>query len=404
MTVESFYETLKFAVEVDVRLRLQTSLEAIRDTLNSLVTSPAHPQQQSSLASALKTFTSAAEALDRTLTPSQASSLADAGGAEFFDPRIAEKVKAAVASNAMTPSVARDFVQDLANRRANYLLTVEQTLSGLGSLGVSSQELTPGTVSLAFVIPRELYDNELESFAKELKFISHLIEHFGEAVTGEAEPVFLEGPSSSIPTIAVAASAKVTESIATVVSKFLESWEKAEKVRRIRQELFDMGLKKQTFDDLTEQIRATVDEVIEDSIQITLSNYNGDKDPIRRQQLESALRQDTRRLFGQIERGLTIQFRARISSDADQSDRIALEAVDRMSREMQFPPVASEPMLLTRGQVLEGDFDSIVVPKKTPAPHQPATNGVQPAPLAAAAASSGGGLSGGLWSRRRTDR
>lgn len=414
MTIESFYDTLKFAVEVDVRLRLQASLEAIRDTLNTLVTSPAHPQQQSSLASALKTFSAASQELGKALNPSQAALIAEAGGAEFFDRSIADKVKGAVSANAMTPSVARDFVQDLATRRSAFLTTVEQTLSGMATLGVSSQELAAGAVNLAFVIPRELFDNELESFAKELKFISHLIQHFGEAVTGELEPVFLEGSSSSIPTVTIAADAKVTASIATIVDKFLESWEKAEKVRRIRQELIEMGLKKQTFDDLTHQITTSVDEIVEESVHIVMSNYS--RDPVRKHQLDAALRQDTRRLFGQIERGLTIQFRAKPSTNADEADKAALETVDHISRRLQYPPVATEPMLLTRGQVLEGDFGSSTAPKKAPAPapvHE--TNGTQPAPIVAAVSASESSqdssssspalsLATGLFGRRRTDR
>ena len=398
MTIESFYETLKFAVEIDVRLRLQASLETIRETLNHLVTSPAHPQQQSSLASALKAFDSAAEELGRSLTPSQRSSIGEIIGAEFFDPSIAAKVKAVVASNAMTPSVARDFVQDLADRRARYLTTIEQTLSGLDTLGVRGQEFAPGAVNMVFNVPRELFDNELESFAKELTFIGQLVRHFSEAVTGEPEPVFLESSSSSVPSISVAVSARVTESLATIVNKFLGAWEKAEKVRRIRQELMEVGLKKQTFDDLTDQIRASVETVIEESIQITLNSYNHDE--TRKNQLESSLRRDTRRLFGQIERGLAIEFNARPSADADEADRIALKAIDRMSRELKFPPVATEPMLLTRGQILEGDFGSISVPKRNPPELEPPTNGTHPTPYAAAGASSGGGL----WGRRRNER
>jgi hypothetical protein len=395
MTIESFYETLKFAVEVDVRLRLQVSLEAIRDTLNSLVTSPAHPQQQSSLASALKAFTSASEELGKSLSPSQRSSIAEAGGAEFFDPSLAEKVRAVVAANAMTPSVARDFVQDLAGRRSTYLTTIEQTLSGLDSLGVTSQELEPGTANIAFAVPRDMFDNELASFAKELAFISNFIDHFSEAVTGAPQPVFLGG-SSSVPTVVVAASPKIIETIATIVSRFLETWERTNKVRRIRQELIEVGLKKQTFDDLTDQIRASVNEVIEESIEIALNGYDGDQ--ARKQQLDTALRRDTQRLFGQIERGLVIRFHARPGADADEADRTALESIDRMSREMKFPPTVSEPMLLNRGQLFEGAFDSVSVPKKTAAPQLPPTNGTQPAP-APAFASSGSG--GGLWGRRR---
>jgi len=393
MTIEGFYETLKSAVELDVQLRLQASLEAIQDTLNNLVSSPAHPQQQSTLATALKTFTAAAKELGHALTPSEISSIAQAGGAEFFDPSIADKVKTAVATNAMTPSVARDFVHDLATRRAIYLATMKQTLSGMDNLGISGHQPASGVPNVAFVIPPDMFDNQLASFAKELGFINNLIQHFSEALTGEPEPVTLEALSSSLPTVTVAASPKVAEGLATAVSKFLDAWERAEKIRRIRQELIEVGLKKQTFEDLTDQITTTVGDVIEESIQTTLSAYN--HDPARRQQLENALRQDTRRLFGQIERGLNIQFRASPVAGAADADRLALETVDRLSREMQFPKAAAEPMLLTRAQVLEGDFDSVSVPKKTPAP-QPAIPAAQPAPLAASG--------GSLWSRRRSDK
>lgn len=398
MNLESFYETLKFAIEVDVRLRLQTSLEAIRDSLNNLVASPAHPQQQSSLASTLKTFCAAAEELGEALPPSQASLIAEAGGAEFFSPSIGEKVKASVATNAMTPSVARDFVRDLADRRSSFLTTLEQTLSGLTTLGVTAQELAPGAASMAFVIPREIFGNELEPFAKELVFINQFVRHFNEAVTGEPIPVYLEGSSSSIPTVALAANPKITESIAKVVEHFLQEWGKADKVRRIRQELAEMGLKKQTFDELTEQIRNSVDQVVEDSVESTVSSFK--HDPARKHYLQSALRRDIRRLFGQIERGLVVQFRARFSTDLDQDDRSALDAIDHLSRKLQFPAAAAEPILLTRGQVLEGDFEPVTINRMTASAPPPASNGTRSSPPPAATVSIGGGL----WGRRRTDR
>lgn len=399
MNVESFYETLKFAIEVDVRLRLQASLEAIRESLNNLVASPAHPQQQSSLATALKTFCSAAEQLGDALPPSQMSLIAEAGGAEFFSPSIGEKVKVSVATNAMTPSVARDFVRDLADRRASYLTTLEQTLSGLSALGVTAQELAPGSANMAFVIPRELFGNELESFAKELVFINQFVGHFNESVTGEPIPVFLEGSSSSIPTVAVAANPKVTESIAKVVEHFLQEWGKADRVRRIRQELAEIGLKKQTFDELTDQIRNSVDQIVEDSVESTLSSFKHDS--ARKHHLASALRRDIRRLFGQIERGLVLQFRARFSTDLDQDDRSALDAIDHLSRKLQFPAPAAEPILLTQSQVLEGDFEPLIITNRT-IPAQPApANGTQQVPPPTPVFSTSGG---GLWGRRRTDR
>jgi hypothetical protein len=185
VTIEKFYETLRLVVDLDRDLRLQAGLESITAALSSLVNSPAQPTQQAALASALSAFIESAEKLGNSLTPSQTESVAAIGGGEFFDPLIADKVKFSIVTNAMTPSVARDFVQDLATRRSAFLATVRQTLAGMQELGVSTVDLKPGSADFAFAIPRDLFENQLGPFATELRFISRLIQHFSEAVTGE---------------------------------------------------------------------------------------------------------------------------------------------------------------------------------------------------------------------------
>ena len=86
MTVEKFYETLRLVVDLDRELQLQSGLEAINAALANLVTSPAQPTYQSTLASAIAAFVSSVEKLNRSLTPAQSVSIAEIGGTEFFDP------------------------------------------------------------------------------------------------------------------------------------------------------------------------------------------------------------------------------------------------------------------------------------------------------------------------------
>lgn len=263
----------------------------------------------------------------------------------------------------MTPSVANDFVQDLAARRSTFLTTVKSTLKGLNELNVHSTELEPGTADLAFVIPRDLFKNQLAPFAKELTFISRLMDHFGEAVTGKSQPVELEGLSSSSPTVALVAVTGAIAAIGTAVNKFLEAWEKIEKIRRLHAELKEIGIKKAALEELTEEITTTIEEVVEESTQITLANFPGE--PERKNELENAIRQDTSRLFGQIERGLTIQFRAEPTEDAGEAENAALDKISRISRTIQFPQIRNEPVLLTDGEILEGDIPTVKTSKKT---------------------------------------
>lgn len=355
MTLNKLYGTLKLMVQLDDQLHLQSGLVSIKDTLNNLVGSPAQPQYQSSLASALGQFSNSAAGLGSAVTASQAATIAEIGGQEFFDPQIAEKIKASVSANAMTPSVARDFAQDLANRRASFLETVRKTILGLESLNVSETALPAGAAEIAFLVPRDLFDNHLAEFAKELSFINRLIQHVGEGITGEPEPVELKTLSSSIPTITLGASLPVIETLATIVNKFLEAWERIKKIRKIRDELTEIGMKGKAVEELTEQVTTTVEEIVEESTQLVLANYNG-HDQGRKNELQNAVGTEVRRLFGQIERGLTAEFRAEPKAEAGEEDRKALDKIVELSSQMKFPPAADEPLLLGSVEILEGEI------------------------------------------------
>jgi len=354
MTIQQFYRTLTFIDELDSTLGLQTSLDLIAQTLTTLVNTPNQPPLQSALASALAKFSSAAEQLDKLISPSRAAIIAEMGGSEFFDPAIAERVDASISKNAMTPSVARDFVQELATGRRAFLDTARKTIQGLETLGVKVATLEPGSADLEFLIPRELFENHLGKFAKELTFINRLIEHLSEGITGNAEPVKVEALSSSVPSIGVAAGLAVVATLATVVNKFLEAWERIQKLRNVRNDLAELNLKGTNLEELTEEITTTVETVVEESTQLVLSSYQGE--PSRKNELENALKQDTRRLFGQIERGLTIEFRAEPKPNQTEGDRKALTTISNLGQRMTFPERSQEPMLLESGQVVEGDI------------------------------------------------
>ncbi len=285
------------------------------------------------------------------------------GGHDFFDPAISDVVKSSIQKNAMTPSVARDRVQDLATRRAAFMASIREARQSLEKLGIKTSALQPGSADLAFLIPRDIFDNRLEAFAKELTFISRLMGHLSEGLTSEAAQVELEQLSSSVPTVALVAGVGVISALASIVNKFLDAWTKIEKIRKMRAELSEICIKKMALDELTEQITTTVDDVVEEATELVLVNYKGT--PERKNELSNAVRQDTLRLFGQIERGLTVEFRAVPSKEKETEEGKALANISDLSRVIQFPEVPKEPMLLLNGQILEGDIQAVKRTKTT---------------------------------------
>jgi hypothetical protein len=363
MTSQKLYTTLKFFDELDARLKLQANLEAVQTALTNLVNQPAMPQYQTALADALTMFKQSAVKLEGSATPSQLAALETMGGRHFFEPSIADEVTASIQTNAMTPSVARDFVQNLASKRSEFLSTIRAAKQGLEKLGIQSSTLQVGNADLAFLIPRDIFKNQLGPFAKELTFISRLMEHFSEAILGEAAPVELEQLSSSVPTVALAASVGVISVLATIVNKFLDAWKEIEEIRQMRTKLSEMGVGKTARDELTEEVSTTVDRVVEESTELVLVHYKGN--PERKNELTNAIRQDTHRLFGQIERGLTVEFRAAPTKEQESEQGKALANISDLARVIKFPEIAKEPMLLTGGEILEGDIQAVRHSKKT---------------------------------------
>lgn len=365
MTSQKLYETLQLIVNLDESFELQTSLTQIKDNLTSLTAQPAGTQFQTSLASALSQFSGGANQLKNTITPSQILTIEELGGAEFFDPSIAEKVRSSIERNAMTPSVARDFVKDIASRRADYLQTVNTTLGGLTNLLSADKPMenaAPGEA--AFTIPRTLFDNRLGMFAKELNFINLMVEHMSEAESGEIQPVELEYLSSSIPTVAICAGIGLLKLLASVINSFLDAWKKVEEIRELRERLKAVGVSGSAADELTDRITTTIEEVVEESTGLTLSTYT--KDGGRRNELKNALKIDFQRLFGQIERGLIVEIRMHESANADKSNAAEVQAIADLTKQFIFPIVAVEPLLLTSNEILEGDVSrKTLTTKKT---------------------------------------
>jgi len=357
MTAQKLFEILSFLDALDTKLNLQKNLESISTALSNLASQPAQTQHQSNLAAALAEFQKGADQLSGLITPSQFVIIDSLGGARYFDPAIADEVRTSVEKNAMTPAVASQFVQELSAKRADFLQTVRSARNELKKLNITRSVLQPGSADLAFLIPREMFDNELARFAKELTFISRLLQHFSEAVTGQATEAQLEQLSSSVPTVALAAAPGVIAVIALAVDKFLAAWEKIEKIRKLRAELADIGMKKTALDELTEQITTTVDEVVEEATTTVMLKYTGSTD--RKNELSNAIRQDTRRLFGQIERGLAVEFRAEPKKDGDPEQQKVLKDITDLAQRMQFPEIAPEPMLLSSGEVIEGELRNV---------------------------------------------
>ncbi len=354
MNVQTFASTLQFLTDLDGSLELQPRLDAVGTSLDNLVQSPAHPTHQSSLAAAMTAFSASAAKLSEKISPAMRALVNELGGGKFFDPGMAEEVRIMIANNAMTPSVARDYVKKFASDRNTFLQKVRSTLEGIRGLGIEGEALPAGSAELAFLVPRQIFDNELGTFAKELAFFNRLIKNVSEALAGEPEPIQLRQISSSVPTITVAAALTAMAAIGTMVNKFLDAWKKVEEIREIRQKLSKIGMKKKaTITELTEEIVETVNEVVEESTSEIIAKSQVESG--RKNELEGFIKRDMLKLFGQLERGLVVEIRVNPAATKSDEANEDINTLRTLSSILQFPAMNSDPVLLT--SIGDGDFD-----------------------------------------------
>ena len=105
--------------------------------------------------------------------------------------------------------------------------------------------------------------------------------------------------------------------------------------------------------------------VVDESIDLLLSTSPAEAP--RKNELSIALKKDTFKLFQQIEQGLAVEIRVQPvtpDSTVDDNTKAKLEDLRVLSRSLQFPQIAGQPILLTDGHSgephgeMEDDIDS----------------------------------------------
>jgi len=98
----------------------------------------------------------------------------------------------------LTPAVAADELERLANEIANFEASLDGLLAGLSAFSIGTEDLPPGHFEIGYLVPRGGVENELGQLAKDvLLFKQHILGGVQELVTGTRDPVEVRAISSS---------------------------------------------------------------------------------------------------------------------------------------------------------------------------------------------------------------
>ncbi len=351
MNASRLMDALEILIHNEDTYRIQDILNELQSHLVNLVNAPQESSHQNQFSDSLKKLNSTLNQMGNGFDPAQISLFKDIGAIQFFSADIPNSISQYAQENPITPAVVRDFVADIIDKRNSYIDRIKNLRNNLVAIGVQSVELEPGSAEIGFVLPRDLFDGQLQLLIKQLGVVNSLIRGFSEFTTGSVQPIAVRQISSSDPLFFFCLDVRIIATIGAAVTWALHTWKQVEEIREIRERsseipsFTDSDLK--VFDD-------RIEEVIEAAIKEKVSEIHKESQerttrtsPEQQTHITWALRT----LLALVERGLKVEIRALPSSnrenesDIDPEIESAFEQISENGPELIFPEIEGRPVL-----------------------------------------------------------
>lgn len=333
-------------------------VQGIVDRLNSaaqaLSSNPTAIQYQNEFAAQLGALDATIPIMSEGFSAADLRLLADIGAEPFFRANMADDVRRLAQENAITPTVVHQYVANFSGQRAQYLEALRRLKQGFESLSISGLAVEPGTAEVGFILPRDLFANNLEGLISELGQVKLIIRALSELSTGSVDPIEVKRISTSDPLFVFGVPIVVVALFGKVVKWCLECWKEVEEIRRIRADA--ERSRKFSTQEIDEIFDRKIKEEINNGIsRITENIMENQKiiDQKRRHELQNHLESALRSIFARIERGMIVEVHAErpiAPENAEQeieyeTDQKLYEDIIANTKGLQFPTPSGNPIL-----------------------------------------------------------
>lgn len=341
---------IAFLLEQEKKRKFQTHLQSLSNALQNLAGEPNNTQHQTETANSLTTLQSALADFTSSLTPAQKTNLAEIKAYQFFSNSIVDEIQHSIAQNPMTPSVANELVKKLLADRQNYLTVLDALQKNFSIVGIELSPLKPGEAEAGVLLPRDLFNNELEGLQKELRVLNQILRTFYEIANVGPEKIEIRQISTSDPIFFLGMDISVlihfghalkwcADTIKAIgeLKNFIDM-AKALDIDPTKTAIFDK--------EIEERVKKRIDE----KVQSMLADYKGD--PSRKAELDNSLHLALGQLLERVERGVTVEIRLIPPPKAEKTEASgpdekeqAFAELDKISKELEFPKIQGQPVL-----------------------------------------------------------
>lgn len=340
--------TADMLVSDEIRLDIESKIQTVINALANMSSQPGQPAYQLQAKEALgillgiNNFRISAD-------PVFASYAAEIGAGEFFGPALINDIARMIDENAMTPAAAQQQIQELANRRVQYLQGLQQLVSSLTQVHIEPEQLEPGESQIGFRIPRDIFDNELDGWIDELRVIRRVMRAFSELAIGESGDLQIGEISTTDPIIFLTAAAPTIALVGAAVSWSIEQWKKVEEIRKLRAETQKIndgsgGALDALVAGFDQRITSMIDASIETHAKTLVQP--GEAAGRGHEQVND-ISYALRALTARVERGMTIELRfLPPTPDANGEVPQAYVDIEEIVPTLTFPPAAGDPVIM----------------------------------------------------------
>lgn len=349
MNAERLRTLAEWLLNEERRLNIQEKFNQVVGSLENLSNNPQDQNHQASLASSMENLS---RVLDReiaeNLTPALQQHFVDIGAWRYFSDEMSLEIAISIASNAMSPSVAAESARQLRDERQRFLDTLDQAKKGLTGLGIKIDDLDEGEADIAFLIPRDIFQNHIGGLSKEFGIIDRIVRIFSEAATGSAEEADVKTIATTDPVVTLAISLVTIQVIGKSITWLLDTWKKSLEIKQLREQAKIAGFNDKELKVFDDKIERAVNAAISERVKEILASSPAEQS--RKNELEKGLDWSMRALLSRIERGMSVEIRLLPPAPKDELEEKQgtpknYAEVEEIARQLVFPQPTGEPVL-----------------------------------------------------------
>lgn len=345
-------------LESEGKLRIQETLEELKNAISDYSNNLQQPQFQINVSEKLNELTGKIDIFESDCDHARLNRLEEIGSAKFFRLEMVQDIQDSISENITTPAVTVEKIEDITQRRNDHIRILQAASDSLKRLGMQSAELAPGTAEIGFLIPRILFENELNGLISELRELKFVVSAFSELVENAGEPIYINQISTTDPLFIFGLSVETIVAIGTAVTWALHTWKTVEEIRSLRNQA--SASKSFTAEEIEEffggKIKSAVEEAIE---QKTTELIGSETQPGRTEEQREHVRKALNSIFARTERGMIVEIRylppptsEKDSEAEDETESLRsaeFEILQELTPQLQFPAPEKTPILrLTR--------------------------------------------------------